>query len=122
MRQKEAQTRMMVELERLQQEIEDKWIDQSLPEGWQGLDYDDPVRPATTRVTLRLDADLVKWFKKMGPGYSTRINKVLRVYYHALLAGQIHGYPKDNPLPRIRIEALDLIERIEQRRRDREGG
>lgn len=120
MRQKEAQARMMVELERLQTEFANNWIDQSLPAGWQGMDYDDPVKPATTRITIRLDADLVRWFRKMGPGYTGRINQVLRVYYHALQSGQIHGYPTDNPLPRIRVEANDLLERIEQRRRARE--
>jgi uncharacterized protein (DUF4415 family) len=29
-------------------------------------------------VTLRLDADVLAWFKKQGRGYQTRINKALR--------------------------------------------
>jgi uncharacterized protein (DUF4415 family) len=29
-------------------------------------------------VTLRLDADVLAWFKKQGPGYQTRINRALR--------------------------------------------
>jgi uncharacterized protein (DUF4415 family) len=34
-------------------------------------------------VSLRLDADLVEYFKRGGPGYQTRINAVLRVYKDA---------------------------------------
>ncbi len=29
-------------------------------------------------VTLRLDADVLAWFKKRGRGYQTRINRALR--------------------------------------------
>jgi uncharacterized protein (DUF4415 family) len=31
-------------------------------------------------VTIRLDHDVLNWFKKMGKGYQTRINAVLRTY------------------------------------------
>lgn len=29
-------------------------------------------------VTIRLDVDMLEWFKGAGPGYQTRINQVLR--------------------------------------------
>jgi len=29
-------------------------------------------------VTIRLDVDVLNWFKAQGPGYQTRINKLLR--------------------------------------------
>jgi uncharacterized protein (DUF4415 family) len=35
-------------------------------------------RPLKQPVTLRLDADVVAWFKKQGRGYQTRINRALR--------------------------------------------
>jgi uncharacterized protein (DUF4415 family) len=35
-------------------------------------------RPVKQPVTLRLDADVVAWFKKQGRGYQTRINRALR--------------------------------------------
>ncbi|MEC9434251.1 MAG: BrnA antitoxin family protein [Pseudomonadota bacterium] len=38
------------------------------------------VRPRQTRVTLRLDEDVAKWFRKLGPGYGRRVNAVLRDY------------------------------------------
>ena len=35
-------------------------------------------------VSLRLDSDLLDWFKKQGKGYQTRINAILRVYMQAM--------------------------------------
>ncbi|HUJ96551.1 MAG TPA: BrnA antitoxin family protein [Terriglobales bacterium] len=35
-------------------------------------------RPIKRPVTLRLDADVVAWFKAEGRGYQTRINRALR--------------------------------------------
>ena len=35
-------------------------------------------RPIKKPVTLRLDADVLAWFRKSGPGYQTRINRALR--------------------------------------------
>ena len=36
--------------------------------------------PLKQPVTLRLDADVLIWFKSQGHGYQTRINKLLRLY------------------------------------------
>jgi uncharacterized protein (DUF4415 family) len=36
--------------------------------------------PPKQPVTLRLDSDVVSWFKSQGQGYQTRINKLLRAY------------------------------------------
>jgi uncharacterized protein (DUF4415 family) len=38
-----------------------------------------PVPPKSA-ISLRLDADVLDWFKAQGPGYQTRINAVLRAY------------------------------------------
>ena len=35
-------------------------------------------RPIKKPVTLRIDSDVLAWFKKHGPGYQTRINQALR--------------------------------------------
>lgn len=37
-------------------------------------------QPQKISVTIRLDKDLVDFFKQSGPGYQTRINKILRHY------------------------------------------
>ncbi len=35
-------------------------------------------RPIKKPITLRLDADVLAWFQRQGPGYQTRINRALR--------------------------------------------
>lgn len=41
--------------------------------------------PAKASISLRLDADVLEWFKGQGPGYQTRINAVLRAFKDASL-------------------------------------
>lgn len=41
-----------------------------------------PARPKE-RITVRLDADMLDWFRIQGKGYQTRINAVLRAYYES---------------------------------------
>jgi uncharacterized protein (DUF4415 family) len=36
------------------------------------------------RLTIRVDRDVVRWLKKNGPGYQTRVNAILRSYMEAL--------------------------------------
>jgi uncharacterized protein (DUF4415 family) len=36
--------------------------------------------PIKKPVTIRLDADVLAWFRGQGPGYQTRINRLLRRY------------------------------------------
>ena len=35
------------------------------------------------QITLRLDADVLKWFRARGRGYQTQINLLLRAYMNA---------------------------------------
>ena len=39
----------------------------------------EPVPPKTV-ISLRVDADVLDWFKQQGPGYQTRINAILRAF------------------------------------------
>ena len=39
--------------------------------------------PSKTLISLRLDEDVIEWFKAQGPGYQTRINAVLRAFRDA---------------------------------------
>ena len=53
------------------------WKD--IPKDW----YRDavPVYPEPKKLlSLRLDSDVVAWFRQQGPGYQTRMNAVLRAY------------------------------------------
>jgi uncharacterized protein (DUF4415 family) len=49
-------------------------------EGWQQTITVELPEPKE-QVTLRLDRDLLRWFRAQGRGYQTRINAVLRSYY-----------------------------------------
>ncbi|HEX3819179.1 MAG TPA: BrnA antitoxin family protein [Candidatus Sulfotelmatobacter sp.] len=40
------------------------------------------------RLTIRVDRDVVRWLKKNGRGYQTRINAILRSYMEARSAGR----------------------------------
>ena len=67
-------------------DIKDKEIDYSdIPESddtfWANavIEYPEKKKP----VTLRLDADVLDWFRSLGKGYQTRINSVLRSFYEA---------------------------------------
>jgi len=35
-------------------------------------------RPRKQRISLRVDCEVVDWLKPRGPGYQTRINRILR--------------------------------------------
>jgi uncharacterized protein (DUF4415 family) len=39
--------------------------------------------PAKAAVSLRIEQDVLEWFKAQGPGYQTRMNAVLRAYRDA---------------------------------------
>lgn len=41
-----------------------------------------PVPPKAS-IALRIDADVLEWFKSQGPGYQARMNAVLRAFKEA---------------------------------------
>ena len=40
-----------------------------------------PIPKRKAHASLRLDADMLEWFRAQGRGYQTRINAVLRSYF-----------------------------------------
>ena len=40
-----------------------------------------PLPRRKAHMTLRLDADMLTWFRAQGKGYQTRINAILRKYF-----------------------------------------
>jgi len=42
--------------------------------------------PNKELISLRIDQDVIEWFKAQGPGYQTRINSVLRAFRDASAA------------------------------------
>lgn len=63
-------------------DMEDKDIDASdIPELDDSFFQQAELKvPAKLPVTLRIDSDVLAWFKSQGQGYQTRINKLLRTY------------------------------------------
>jgi uncharacterized protein (DUF4415 family) len=78
-------TLVQKELETLAALPDDKINTQSLPEqrDWSSARRGIFFRPIKKQLTLRLDADLIDWFKRRAPngeGYQTSINSALREY------------------------------------------
>jgi len=42
-----------------------------------------PSASRKSAISLRLDPEVLDWFKAQGPGYQTRMNAVLRAYMEA---------------------------------------
>jgi len=40
------------------------------------------LKPVTRKrqLTIRIDSDVLEWYRRQGPGYQTRINALLRAY------------------------------------------
>jgi uncharacterized protein (DUF4415 family) len=50
---------------------------------WRGAKRGALFRPVKRQITLRIDADLIDWFRRKqgsGSGYQTSINRALRAY------------------------------------------
>ena len=41
--------------------------------------------PKKALLSLRIDADVIEWFRAQGPGYQSRMNALLRAYMQAHL-------------------------------------
>ena len=70
-------------------------IDDSDPEipniaEWEGFVRGKFYRPVKQPITIRIDADVLAWFKSKGGKYQVHINRVLRKY----VAGQQGDSPK----------------------------
>ncbi len=50
-----------------------------------------PYPRKKTQIALRLDDDVLTWFKAQGPGYQTRINAILKAYKEAHEQNQVTG-------------------------------
>jgi uncharacterized protein (DUF4415 family) len=59
------------------------------------------VYPNKERVTLRLDADLLAWFRRQGRGYQSSINAILRRHYE-------HVRERSRPRPPTGLEWASL--------------
>ena len=71
-RQARSRPRKVLEL---QASVEDDLLSLAEEEGGAEARWN---RPRKRRISLRVDIEVVDWFKSKGPGYQTRINRILR--------------------------------------------
>ncbi len=75
----------LVEIDRLKRSFE------LIPPGWHRVAREAPVTPPKTKVSLKLDDDMVAWFRGLGRGWQPRMNAVLRAYMHAVISKAVKG-------------------------------
>ena len=74
----------------------------SLPPEWDEVDLKAKIDPKKTKITLRLDEDIIKFFRAQGPGYAKQINYVLRTFVTGRIANALF----------VREQSLDMEEII----------
>lgn len=69
----------------MRQKSDDEIDFSDIPEvlDWSGAVRGKFYRPVKEHVTMRLDADILAWFKRNYPKYQTAINSALREYIHS---------------------------------------
>lgn len=95
-----------------------------IPAGWEAI-LREVTAPAKVKLTIRLDADVIKFFRALGAGHLPRMNAVLRNFMLARLAGVLKGAegvvyaPSDEDEANgLRREIMALM-REEETRRDK---
>jgi len=72
--------RLEAELVALQLEVADTLRPATTPPAWAEIEAAFPASPRKEKVTLRIDGDMLAWFRAQGAGWQTRVNAVLRAY------------------------------------------
>jgi uncharacterized protein (DUF4415 family) len=84
-----------------------------IPAAWADIAME-PYHPLKERLTLRVDEDVLRFFRATGRGYLTQMNKVLRTYMLARLAGVVKGAERDRPYPLVVEEfAVDTVNYVD---------
>lgn len=72
---------------------EGRWwrVQDLVPEAWATLEEDIWCEEEKIKLTIRLDASVVKFFRAMGKGYQARMNRVLATYAQMKI-GEVERY------------------------------
>lgn len=82
-----ARDRMLRNLRALEDEsVVEDLIRDLCPDAWRTLEEDLEVRERKVQVTLRLDESVAKFYRAMGRGYQSRINRILATYAQMRIA------------------------------------
>lgn len=95
-----------------------------IPADWHRI-AQEREQPLKDKVTLRVDQDVLRFFRAMGQGHLARMNAVLRAFMLARLAEVVKDYPEYEPTPkeverRIRDDLVALIEGQERAKKEAE--
>lgn len=88
-----------------------------IPPEWHAIAAADPV-PVKRHTSLRVDEDVLRFFKAMGAGHLSRMNAVLRAFMLARLAGVVQG-PEATPDARAQDVLAALLAEIAAYERDK---
>jgi uncharacterized protein (DUF4415 family) len=84
-RAKKLPAHLRAELKKLEALADDQIDTSEIPEitdaQWARRESGPFYRPVKKSVTIRLDAEVVEWFRAKGRGYQTAMNRVLRDYF-----------------------------------------
>ena len=58
----------------------------TIPWEWKQMPEVAPVTEPKVPFSIRLDQDMVKWYRSLGRGYQARINMILRTYMLMVIA------------------------------------
>ncbi len=96
-----------------------------IPAAWHEI-AQERIQPLKRPVTLRIDEDVIKFFRAMGQGHLTRMNAVLRTFMLARLAEVVKAQEEYKPPPafeeeyraRMAIFSRMLLERMAEGEED----
>ena len=83
-------SKVKAELDALSRKSEEDIDLEDIPEtdGWEGAEQGKFYRPVKSAISIRLDADVIEWFRAQEGPYQTRINEVLRRHVAAQRRGE----------------------------------
>ena len=87
-----ARVEMYDELKTLQEELLRDWTDRSLPKDWNGSISAFGQTTRKEKISIRLDEDMLRWFRSLGPGYQAKINMILRIYWTGIISGMVRSH------------------------------
>ena len=83
---------LMIQADQNEREFRDLMLKRrQVPGDWHRLHETAPCVPRKRSLTIRLDEDMIRFFRGLGRGYQARMNGVLRAYMLAVLSKEIEG-------------------------------
>jgi len=113
-----ARLTLFEELKTLQDDLRNDWINRSLPKDWNGSISAFGYSGQKEKISIRLDTDMLRWFRSLGPGYQAKMNTVLRIYWTALISGMVRAHYDDQRVTPLFEEMILRKAELSQRERE----